>query len=227
MNNQKNNNVEKLDVESLIVDLLACGLGACIILFFIFSIKIIGKTTIQTTQSNQERKIGKGSGYVSLIGDNGDPKKRMCSIRIIEFSKLSPDNFNVLKKYVSSNTTDFDFWNEFKGFKSSGREDTLFSSIKTQIQIHRANISFVLYADGMREFEFSFPENLRNQFENSRDINAIVKVFAIEGKSMKGDFNGNFESIPYEIKNLKEFDLKFKVGKATHIDKLIKINGIK
>lgn len=227
MSKKKNDAVEKLDVESLIVDLLACGLGACIILFFIFSIKIIGKTTVQTTQSNQERKIGKGSGYVSLIGDNGDPKKRMGSIRIIEFSKLSPDNLKTLKSYVSSSNNNFDFWNEFKGFKSSAREDTLFNSIRTQIQVHRNNISFVLYADGMRDFEFSFPENLRNQFENSRDINAIVRVFAIEGQSKKGDFNGNYKSIPYEIKNLKEFDLKFKVGKATHIDKLIKITGLK
>ena len=151
----------------------------------------------------------------------------MGSIRIIEFSKLSPDNLKTLKSYVSSSNNNFDFWNEFKGFKSSAREDTLFNSIRTQIQVHRNNISFVLYADGMRDFEFSFPENLRNQFENSRDINAIVRVFAIEGQSKKGDFNGNYKSIPYEIKNLKEFDLKFKVGKATHIDKLIKITGLK
>ena len=136
-------------------------------------------------------------------------------------------NYSSLRKYVSTNSNDFNFWNEFKGFKSSGNGDTLFSSIKTQIQIHKNNISFVLYADGMRDFEFSFPEGLRNQFENSRDINAIVKVFAVEGKSMKGDFNGNFQSKDYEIKDLKDFNLKFKVGMATHIEKLIKISGLK
>lgn len=221
MNKQTNEAVEKLDVESLIVDLLACGLGACIILFFIFSIKIIGKNNNQTVVSSTQRTTGRGSGYVSLIGDDGDKKKRMGSIRIIEFSKLSDDNFNAIKNYALSKKNNF--WDEFKHFKKQDKFDSLYNSIRTQVQVRKNNISFIIYADGMREIDFSFPDDLKNIIQNTRAQNAVLKIFALEGRSVKGNFNGDYEWGPYPLTNLRDFKLTFKIGRTSNIEKLLTV----
>lgn len=221
---KKTEAVETLDVESLIVDLLACGLGACIILFFIFSIKIIGRTVSATEVSAAERKPGNGAGYVALIGDNGDPKKRMGAVRVIEFSGLSNENLRLLKEAAA--TPDPEFWGNFKFF--SGRDTiskALAQSIRIQTQVHRDNVSFIFYADGMRELVFTFPDALKQQLENTRASNALVKVYALEGKSRKGAFMGYYQSNPYKIADLKNLKITIKTGKASGIGKLTKIEG--
>lgn len=226
MSNRKDNTVEKLDVESLIVDLLACGLGACIILFFIFSIKIIGKTAIQNNAPNQGKKQGSGSGYISLIGDNGNTKQQMGAVRVVEFSSLSADNYQTIKQYAASGY--HDYWNNFSGFRTGDAYTvSLLNSLVTQVQVRNNNISFILTAGGIRELLFSFPEELKNKLSNSRDENAVVKVFAIEGQSRIGSFDGFYESVPYSIADIKNFKLRLRVGKARDIERLITIEGLK
>lgn len=216
--------VEKLDVESLIVDLLACGLGAVIILFFIFSVNIIGHSESNDQAASTTAKSaasGRGSGVVSLIGDEGDPSKRMGSVRMIELRGLSDDNFRAIRAYAGSDGRGF--WEDFREMQD---DEKLFNSIRTQIMVKKESITFILIADGIRNFAFSFPKGLQPVLTDLPRENGKVVVSVLEGQSAKGRFNGYFRSDELAIQSLKKFRLRMRIGKISNdLGKLITIES--
>lgn len=218
MSNKSNQQepVEKLDVESLIVDLLACGLGAVIILFFIFSVKIIGQSTVSAQAAVAgPRDKGKGPGYVSLIGDEGDEKSRMGAVRMIELSELSEETLNVIADYMEHHGRDC--W-DFKHMKSDKK---LFSTIHSQVQVRKNAIVFIVTADGMRQLNFSFPPAIHNRLKG--ETGKVIVTF-LEGKSARGDFNGFLQSAPYRVKSLDALRITLRVGKiTTDVGRLINV----
>jgi hypothetical protein len=218
MNKPSNEAVEKLDVESLIVDLLCCGLGGCIILFFIFSIKIIGPSFMHTQVRLGKGEKGSAPGFVSLIGDDGHGKK-MGAFRIIHLCHLSDENLQAIKE---ASAAPADFW-DFSGFKD---DRDLLGTIRMQVEIKDKDISFFLSADGMREVTFSFPPALKTKLTDSRPgDNGLADVVFLEGQSARGDFNGYLSpKNSILIESIRELSIKLKVGKvSSSVNQLIQV----
>jgi hypothetical protein len=216
---KRDETVEKLDVESLIVDLLCCGLGGCVILFFIFSIKIIGPSFAQARVKAGGSKSGKGTGLVSLIGDNGKGQ-RMGAIRIVHLYNLSPDNLDRIK---AASADPWSFW-ETKAFKDDPK---LRGTLRSQVETRDADVSFILMADGMREVTFSFPKDLKDILGNTHgENNGMAEAVFIEGQSVKDDRNGYFSpATPITITSFKDFSITFKMGQVSRIETLLDVTG--
>jgi len=212
--------VEKLDVESLIVDLLACGLGGVVILFFIFSIKIIGSTQTKALSVSDGGDKGKNPGFVSMIGDDGNAK-RMGSIRIIRFYNLPEETFSYISKSANRPSN---FWT-LTGFKDAPK---LLDSLRMQVLQKSKEIDFILYADGMREVGFKFPEELKRNFPRGNPLqNASVEIIFIEGSSVKGDFKGLFsKTATIPTAELPGISIRLKIGRIAKIDRLIEISTV-
>ncbi len=214
---------EKLDIESLIVDLLACGLGSIVILFFIFSVKIIGSFSYKGSAAQRATAAGQGSGsgFVALIGDDGDPKKRMGAARIVEISGLSEANYDILKLYADTSTVSG--WD----VRTMLRPDSIYNSILTQTQVRKSSISFIIYANAMRKITFSLPGSVKNMLKNDRSINASLKIIMLEGKAKRGNFQGYYE-VSYVVADLQELSVTFNTGAiTTNPEKLLNVTGVK
>lgn len=220
MKKSEQEHIEKLDVESLIVDLLACGLGACIILFFIFAIQIIGGSMSGGSGKTKANSEGAFSGHVALVGDDGDQKGRMGAVRIIELSGLSAEDYQRIKTYFSEHPGtcwDSRNWNDKK----------LQSTLHYQVVFNPGSVSFIVMADGMREITFTFPEDLRQKFAVPTRIPAAqLNVSFIEGKTSG---NGNSGEWAYHHENglnsLADFSVRLLTGKISpeSIGKLVRV----
>jgi hypothetical protein len=216
--------VEKLDVESLIVDLLACGLGAIIVLFFIFSVNMISSPTMQVKKRVKEKSDVDGTGMVSLLGDDSpDKPNRMGSIRIVEFSGLEQPAINELKK-IWRNNKDSLFWDYHTG---EWRKDSLIKSVETQLLVKDNSVAFVFIADAMRKLTFRTPSSDQlNSFSVGKKF--ICRIYFVEGKSVKYQFNGLMTwpgERGHEMESLYDRRIQILVGKASSksIGKLVKI----
>jgi hypothetical protein len=219
----ENEAVEKLDVESLIVDLLCCGLGGCIILFFIFSIKIIGPSfSHQKVAAAARSDKGSAPGFVSLIGDDGHGVK-MGSFRIIHLYQLSDENLRAIK---DASDKPAQFWDLTK----FGHDKDLLASVRMQVEIRQKDISFILSADGMRAVTFRFPESLKAKLADTRPgSEGFVSVIFLEGQSARGDFGGYLApDKPIVIESVRDLKISIEVGKVSNsVNSLIKLEHAK
>lgn len=217
-------NIEKMDVESLIVDLLACGLGAIIILFFIFSVNILSgqdSNVKNKTKANSDNKDG--NGMVSLVGDNSpDKPNRMGAVRIVEFSGLSRETIGWVKS-LWQNHADSLFWDYDR---SDWRKDSLFKTIETQLLVKDNAVSFVLMADAMRKLIFKTPNIQPPPSASAGKV--LCRIYFIEGQSIKYQFNGVLtwpNMAGQEMEGISDHQFVITVGKASQnsIDRLVKV----
>lgn len=217
-----NNNepVEKLDIESLIVDLLACGLGASIILFFIFSIQVIGKSAQGSITSANSNVGSTNEAFSSLIGDDSlNTKGRMGAVRIVEFYDVEENDIIALKNSFLEGSS---FW-DTSGFKSEK-----IKSVR-EIVVCQNYIAFVLRADGIRKVTFKIPDGM--VFSAIKNPVARMRIIFVEGKTRNtSGFDGTMyypekNNKGVEINRFNGLNVNLKMGKAKpeQIDRLIEI----
>ncbi|MDN3654864.1 hypothetical protein QWZ08_04440 [Ferruginibacter paludis] len=213
----KDEAIEKLDVESLIVDLLACGLGGCIILFFIFSIKIIGNSVGQMQQADNANSDGQFANMSSMMGDDGKSKS-MGAIRIVKISNLSPDNLGIIRA-KSDNVKSF--WT----ISIPDNREDLSESLRFQIKEEPNGISFIITANGMLPIDFEIPGDMGGSLESQDPGDKpIVEVMIIEGSSQRDNFPGLFNVPPTRVQNINKLKIHIDIGKLADLDKLVKID---
>lgn len=192
------------------VDLLACGLGACILMFLIFSIKIgaKGEAAEYESQLNYNGLLVGESGLI----DPSNQKGRMGIIRVVEFTDLNPTTRAALLTLAKSeNLWDISSWNQ--AYMHSHQATYEIASKKN-------SVAFLFTYDlQLGPIKFALG-NL-----STADQRVNLNVHIIEGQSQRKGFSGHWTK-RYERQLLNGLEIDFNIGKvSTDISRLISITN--
>jgi len=193
------------------IDILACALGATIVLLLVFS-KTLEFESSQGNTSSFGNSNGNMSNFSALeLKNNLDGK--MVSVRVVGIHYNSQLFSELIKK------TSFGRWNYNRSFENH---------IEKTVHFGKNSVYFTLVSDTIMDPKLTFDINVdskRRYLFNKTDYQISTKI--IEGAAFENKvevFSGTFEKGPIQLKNvaLKDLLIKFEGGK-TKTEDLIKI----